>query len=335
MTLRSTPSAAIAERVPVRRVPAERRNRLDGTWRQARPARIRAAVEASQRQDPGGWYVVGASRSLGADRSLVRPVAGREVTLWRDQDGGLLAGPGSCPHLGAMLDDCEVRGGRISCRWHGLSLGAGGQPGWSPYPALDDGVLLWVRLPADGEVPADRPTVTARPPMATSIDAVIAVSGICEPVDIVANRLDPWHGTWYHPYAFSHLTVDDGASDEGTLVVDVTFRLSRTWGVPVRAEFACPDARTIVMTIVDGEGSGSVVETHATPIGLDGLGRPVTVMTEATVAHSDRSGFAVARRVARLVRPRMAATAARLWVDDLAYAERRWLLRSRGESYGG
>ena len=50
-------------------------------------------------------------------------------------------------------------------------------------------------------------------------------------------------------------------------MVDVTFRLSRTWGVPVRAEFTCPDARTIVMHIVDGEGTASVVETHATPLG--------------------------------------------------------------------
>ena len=86
---------------------------------------------------------------------------------------------------------------------------------------------------------------------------------------MIANRLDPWHGAWFHPYAFCHLTVDDAASDEHRLVVDVTFRLSRTWGVPVRAEFSCPDARTIVMRIVEGEGTGSVVETHATPTGVD------------------------------------------------------------------
>ena len=73
--------------------------------------------------------------------------------------------------------------------------------------------------------------------------------------------------------------------------MDVTFRLNRTWGVPVRAEFACPDARTIVMTIVDGEGAGSVVETHATPLGLDGEGRPLTMITEATIAYSDRTGL--------------------------------------------
>lgn len=335
MTLRSTPPATLAERIPVRRLPAERRNRLEGTWRQARPGRIRAAFEASQRKDPGGWYVAGDSRSLGADRSVVRTICGREVALWRGPEGRLLAGPGSCPHLGALLQDCDVMAGRMYCRWHGLSLGPEGQAGWSPFPAHDDGLLLWVRLPTTGEVPAERPTLATRPPAAESIATVIAVRGACEPADIVANRLDPWHGTWYHPYAFSHLAVDDSATDEHRLVVDVTFRLSRSWGVPVRAEFACPDARTIVMTIVEGEGSGSVVETHATPIGADVRGRPVTVMTEATIAHSSRAGFALARRVARLVRPRMAATAAKLWVDDLAYAERRWQLRARGESYGG
>lgn len=319
---------------PLTRVPAEPRDRLEGTWRQARPGRIRQSFEASQRRDPGGWHVVGASTELPGDRSLARTVGGREVVLWRAIDGRVLAGPGACPHLGALLDDCEVMQGKLYCRWHGLALGERGRRDWQPYAAHDDGVLLWVRKPTPGEAPAARPVIPARPPVSESIATVIAVRGRCEPQDVIANRLDPWHGTWYHPYAFSHLAVDDDASDDDRLTVDVTFRVSRTWGVPVRAEFTCPDARTIIMTIVEGEGSGSVVETHATSLGLDGNGTPWTVMTEATIAHSSRRGFAVARAVAGIVRPAVARTAARLWVDDMAYAERRWLLRSRGESYG-
>ncbi|MDQ6715917.1 MAG: DUF5914 domain-containing protein, partial [Actinomycetota bacterium] len=61
---------------------------------------------------------------------------------------------------------------------------------------------------------------------------------------------------------------------------------------------------------------------------------PVTMVTELTVAHSPRPGFAAARLVQPLIRPAMRHTQARLWVDDMAYAERRYLLRSRGESYG-
>jgi hypothetical protein len=162
----------------------------------------------------------------------------------------------------------------------------------------------------------------------------MSVTGVCEPEDVIANRLDPWHGAWFHPYSFSHLTVDDDASDDDVLTVDVTFRLSKTWGVAVRAQFFTPDSRTIVMLIVDGEGEGSVVETHATPIGPDAQGRPRTVITEATIAYSPRNGFALARRMAPLLQPFMRKTAARLWVDDLVYAERRYELRAKGEFPG-
>ncbi|HYN28735.1 MAG TPA: DUF5914 domain-containing protein [Dermatophilaceae bacterium] len=339
MTSRTTPDSpsAFAQRladIPLKRVPAEPRDRLAGTWRQARPARIRESFELAMKRDPGGWFVAGASGDLTGERSLARTIAGREVVLWRGEDGSALAGPGACPHLGALLEDCEVMRGKVVCRWHGLALGAEGQPGWSPYAAQDDGVFLWVRLGVDGEVPTEAPALPARPPLAESISTVVSVRGRCEPADVLANRLDPWHGTWYHPYAFSHLTVDDSASTPECLVVDVTFRVSATWGVPVRAEFTCPDARSIVMTITEGEGTGSVVETHATPVGHEAEGTPLTVMAEATIAHSARRGFAVARAVQGLVRPAVARTARQLWVDDMAYAERRWLLRERGEDYG-
>jgi hypothetical protein len=33
-------------------------------------------------------------------------------------------------------------------------------------------------------------------------------------------------------------------------------------------KFGCPHARSMVMRIVDGEGTGSVVETHATHVGV-------------------------------------------------------------------
>jgi hypothetical protein len=46
------------------------------------------------------------------------------------------------------------------------------------------------------------------------------------------------------------------------------------------------------------------------------------------VADSDRPGFAIARAAAPALRPLMRRTAARLWRDDLAYAERRYQLRS-------
>ncbi|HYO85254.1 MAG TPA: DUF5914 domain-containing protein [Dermatophilaceae bacterium] len=317
----------VAEKVPlrVRRQPGLRES--EPTWRDASPARIQRALRAAQGNDPGGWYVVGASRDLTRRASLVRTVNGTEVTLWRTASGQMKAGPGSCPHLGARMDGCATLDDRVVCRWHGLALPSPQDRRWLPYPALDDGVLLWVQLPTAGELPSPEPHLPVRPRLDRSISAVIATPGTCEPQDVIANRLDPWHGGWLHPYAFSHLRVDEHASTPDLLALDVTFRLGRTWGVPVRAEFTCPDARTIVMHIVDGEGAGSVVETHATPLGLDSLGRHRTMVVEATIAHSDRPGFQAARGMTPLVRSLMRRSAEQLWVDDLDYAERRYALR--------
>jgi Domain of unknown function (DUF5914) len=76
------------------------------------------------------------------------------------------------------------------------------------------------------------------------------------------------------------------------------------------------------MTVVRGEGEGSVVETHATPIEP---GR--TAVVEATLATSNRPGFAAALHAATILRPLVRWAARRLWVDDATYAERLHVLR--------
>lgn len=331
---RTSLGPASRPRIPITRLPQPTVDRMTPTWRQAKPGRIALSLDLALAQNSGGWFVTGMSTDVGPGTSVTRTIAGREIVLWRNTSGELVAGPGACPHLGALLDDCAVVQGTLYCRWHGLALAEKGDAAWRPYQAWDDGVLLWVRLPTQGEEPTDRPALPPRPPASASVAAVLVEPGRCQPEDVMANRLDPWHGAWYHPYAFSHLDVDDAASSATKLVVDVAFRLSPTWGVPVRAEFFCPDARTIVMLITEGEGQGSVVETHATPCGVDAAGDPITMITEATIAYSDRAGFQVARWMAPLLRPAIKRTAHKLWVDDLAYAERRYELRMRGEYPG-
>jgi hypothetical protein len=69
--------------------------------------------------------------------------------------------------------------------------------------------------------------------------------GTCEPVDLVANRLDPPRGAWFHPYSVTVLWVlsvpqiIDVAETDDKFVVEVTFRLAVKLGVPVVAKFAC------------------------------------------------------------------------------------------------
>ncbi|OBK33155.1 2Fe-2S ferredoxin [Mycobacterium sp. 1245111.1] len=301
------------------------------TYRDASPAVIQAALDRSQRRPTGNWYVFAASRDVRTRKPLGINVAGVELVAWRDQQSRLCVGPRACPHLGADLATAKVHNGELICRWHGLCLGGDtDEYRWRLLPSCDDGVLAWVRLDSvGGEEPLDQPVVPVRPNGGT-LDAVATMVGTCEPSDIIANRLDPWHGAWYHPYSFTQLEVLSTPTEEvDTFLVAVTFRIGRV-GVPTVAEFSCPEARTIVMRIVDGEGVGSVVETHATPVGLGPDKLPRTAVIEATVAHSERTGFRRALSAAPLITPLMRVAAARLWKDDLAYAERRYQFRSGG-----
>ncbi|WP_411109210.1 DUF5914 domain-containing protein [Streptomyces sp. c-19] len=310
------------------------------TWRQAHASEIAAGLERASSRPSGNWYVVGASRGIRADRPTGRTVAGTETVLWRDAHGGIHAGPGVCPHLGAALKDGAVRCGTLICRWHGLALDGSPFAGWDPWPVHDDGVLVWVRLDrVGGEEPTQRPVVPSRPPVDRAVTAVYTGVGTCEAEDVVANRLDPWHGAWLHPYSFVDLEVLSAPvggvpDEEDALVVRVSFKVSGRVVVPVTAVFTAPEPRTVTMRIAEGEGAGSVVETHATPLTPVGTARPRTAVVEAVMATSDRPGFAVAKALAPLLRPAMRSASGRLWRDDLAYAERRWRLRSTGRFPG-
>lgn len=314
-------------------LPALRWSKQQPTYRDAAPAVINAALRRSQGRPSGNWYVVAASDTI-RNRPIGASVKGVELVAWRGEDG-VHIGPGACPHLGADLSTGTVDCGALVCPWHGLRLTGEREFGWRPYPSHDDGVLTWVRLDdVRGETLTQRPVVAARP-SGVRIAAVTRLVGTCEPQDIIANRMDPWHGSWFHPYSFTRLDVlsappvdDDVPEELDRFLVAVTFRIGRM-GVPVVAEFTSPEPRTIVMRIVDGEGTGSVVETHATPVGPGANGLPRTAVLEAVIAHSDRPGFVQALRAAPLIKPVMRRAAARLWRDDIAYAERIYRLRTQ------
>lgn len=296
---------------------------LEPDWVQADPRRIRAALARASAQPSGGWVVLDASRTLRAQGPKKYEVAGRELVAWWAGSGPRVA-PDTCPHMGASLSCGSVDAqGRVVCPWHGLPLGDARHGAWGPLPAHDDGVLTWVRLSsmlAAGESPTDAPVLAPRP--ARFLDAVVRTEARCEPEDVIANRLDPWHGAHFHPHSFARLRVV--GHDEASITVRVVFRIVGSVGVEVDARFHCPDPRTIVMTIVAGEGVGSVVETHATPIGA---GR--TAVIEATLASSERPGMAWLPRAGLVLRSLVKARAARLWTDDAQYCERTYELRTK------
>ncbi|KUH69466.1 2Fe-2S ferredoxin [Mycolicibacterium novocastrense] len=334
MTMLSELKARLAKTTPFELLPRTTWSGQRPTYDDAQPSLIHSALRRSQRRPSGNWYAFAASDTIGK-RPVSATVGGIELVAWRGNDGSLAVGPSSCPHLGADLSTGTVECGTLICPWHGLRFDGGRTWTWRPYPAHDDGVLAWVRLDAlGGETPTEAPILPRRPDT-PRLSAVTRLVGTCEPSDVIANRLDPWHGAWFHPYSFTRLDVlsapaadDDLPEDADRFLVAVTFRIGQL-GVPVIAEFTTPEPRTITMRIIDGEGAGSVVETHATPLGPDRDGAPRTAVIEAVIAHSDRPGFAHALRGAPLITPFMRYAATRLWRDDLAYAERLYRQRSQ------
>jgi hypothetical protein len=303
-------------------------------WAQASPREIGEALERALAKPAGGWVVLDASRTI---RSGPRKylVAGKELVAWwckKPGHEGPRVGPDFCPHMGAELSKGSVdREGRIVCPWHALAFsGAEKKGSFAPLLAIDDGVLTWARVPElarEDDPLTERPFLPTRP--ARFLDAVIRMEARCEPRDVIANRLDPWHGAHFHPHSFARLRVVDRGPDHVT--VRVVYRIAGRVGMEVDARFDCPDARTIVMTIVAGEGLGSVVETHATPL-ADGR----TAIVEATLATSERPEvMSWLPRAGSLLRPFVEARARRLWVDDVDYCERTHALRARGMPSGG
>jgi Domain of unknown function (DUF5914)/Rieske [2Fe-2S] domain len=316
--------------------------------------KISRALDRALARPSGGWFVLGQSRSYRrAHQSIRRPqgslvgpwretVDDVELVLWRaEPKGPLLAAPATCPHLGAHLADGSVRDGCIVCPWHGLALGGSRSPdggresretfgAWRRLPVHDDGVLSWVQLDPSSPSATGAPILPKRPDV--FLDGVMRRDVACEPQDVIANRLDPWHGAHFHPYAFTGLRVIEERDDAIDLVV--AYKVAGSYSVEVTARFETPEPRTIVMTIIDGEGTGSVVETHARPItrasSRQSSALPRTAVIEATLATSERNGFEHALKGAAIARPLIRFSAARLWKDDAAYAERRYLVRTRG-----
>lgn len=284
-------------------------------WQQVKPSEIRRAIERAKRLPSGGWYVLDASYRIGGRPSFYW-VDGKEYVAWR-AGGRLHVGPNACPHMGAPLSAGRVRDGRLVCPWHGLALDGAKHGRWEPVAAHDDGVLVWVRPgPADPAVPT--PVLPPRP--ASGLSGVLRMVARCDPEDVIANRLDPWHGAWFHYHTFARLRVL--SADEERLTVRVAFRVAGPMCVEVDCTFHCPEPRTIVMTIIRGEGVGSVVETHATPV-VPGW----SAVVEATIATSERVPFRFLVPANRFLRPWIERRTRRLWAEDLAYAERARFLR--------
>ena len=191
------------------------------TVRDAQPGIIDAALHRSRPVAPVGTGL----RSLPATTSVptarsTRASAERRSSPSGTAGIGLDVGPGVRPHSGADLSTGTVDCGTLICPWHGLRSAGDWEFGWRTLPAHDDGVLAWLRLDTVRRRRTAGPSGCSGPAHRQRLHAVTRLVGVCEPDDIIANRLDSWHGAGFHPYSFTHLDVltappvDDGLAED-------------------------------------------------------------------------------------------------------------------------
>jgi phenylpropionate dioxygenase-like ring-hydroxylating dioxygenase large terminal subunit len=115
---------------------------------------------------PYGWFSVAWSHELIGCAVQPYRAFGRDLVLWRDEEGGAHLHDAFCPHLGAHLGvGGTVHGGELVCPFHGWQFDADGRNTCIPYSERTNGRARLHTYPVqerNGQVmawyhPQDRP----------------------------------------------------------------------------------------------------------------------------------------------------------------------------------
>ncbi len=117
-----------------------------------------------------GWYPIALSTAVPPGTTRAVLLAGREVMIWRDNDGAAHVWQDRCPHRGMRLSLGFVRGNSLNCLYHGWEYGAASSCVRIPahpdlevpstihataFAMLEASGLIWVSLDATPEAPPE------------------------------------------------------------------------------------------------------------------------------------------------------------------------------------
>ncbi|MFQ6853660.1 Rieske 2Fe-2S domain-containing protein [Streptomyces sp. 35M1] len=216
---------------------------------------------------PSGWSALAFSHELRPRTVLTRPLAGRDVVLYRTSAGALRAVHPYCPHLGAHLGLAKIEGENLTCPFHFFSFGPDGacvRTGYGtppprtqltrlPVQEVNGGVFVWRhhdgRAP-DWSVPqwheiGHRPARTAAWELAGNVQ------------EVIENSVDLGHFATLHGWARAEIA---GPVTYG----DATFH------VAMRAHESAPLIGDFTVDVkVDGYGLGCLhADVHTSRFGL-------------------------------------------------------------------
>jgi phenylpropionate dioxygenase-like ring-hydroxylating dioxygenase large terminal subunit len=90
------------------------------------------------------WYVVCTSPEIRRGRKFGIKLHGRNITVWRKQDGSLAAIDARCPHMSASLSLGRVVDDHVECPYHGLLFNDKGE--CTKVPRQDASIAISPRL---------------------------------------------------------------------------------------------------------------------------------------------------------------------------------------------
>jgi phenylpropionate dioxygenase-like ring-hydroxylating dioxygenase large terminal subunit len=167
---------------------------------------------------PGAWYVVAKSVQVPTDGTFATRALGKNIVLWRGEDGKVRCTNDYCPHRGAPLSRGTVRGNNLSCRYHGVTVdGSGsivavpampncalvGRSGVQGYAVEELADAVFVYFPS-AEYPEPRP-FTPPPELADPAYSKFLCTTVWEANwrYAVENLVDPMHGCYLHADTFT------------------------------------------------------------------------------------------------------------------------------------
>ncbi|MCC8477461.1 Rieske 2Fe-2S domain-containing protein [Streptomyces globisporus] len=216
---------------------------------------------------PSGWSALAFSHELRPRTVLTRPLAGRDVVLYRTSAGALRAVHPYCPHLGAHLGLAKIEGENLTCPFHFFSFSPDGtcvRTGYGtppprfpltqlPVQEVNGGVFVWRhhdgRAP-DWSVPqwheiGHRPARTAAWELAGNVQ------------EVIENSVDLGHFATLHGWARAEI--------DGPVAYD-----DATFHVAMRAHESAPLVGDFTVDVkVEGYGLGCLhADVHTPRFGL-------------------------------------------------------------------
>ena len=160
-----------------------------------------------------GWYWLLRSRNLRNRQVKPLNIMGRELAVYRGEDGRVVALDAHCPHMGAHFAEGKVEGGSIRCFFHNWKFDADGcvedvpcangpvRASVSAWPVEEKYGLIWIYT---GQNP--RQTIPYVPELENEEVDYFLGSDFqkgCHPNIVMINAIDAHHFTSVH-----HLPVD-------------------------------------------------------------------------------------------------------------------------------